>query len=412
MTTIVTRAGKGSPLTHTEVDTNFTNLNTAKLETAAIPLGTAAAPSVSFLSDADSGLFSPGANQVAVATNGTGRVFVDANGNIGLGITPVANTFIGGARGSAIPSLIELAGNGNTVGSSGFVFGQDGSGVGILFQRSNAAMAFSTNGTERLRITAAGLVGIGSSSPQAQLHIALTASATTPIVNVGSFGTAGSVTLGSITNTSEHVYLGTGDSAGGGIAVGIGFMREAAGWNSALSFYTNNVTAGPNGVSAIQEKMRIDSSGRLLVGTGTGNANGGVLQLSGGITFPATAVAATDVNTLDDYEEGTWTPNQGSGLTVVGAFSSIGRYTKIGNVVTIWGDVTGATSIAVSAIGFITTNIPFALNNAIGAEGVATGFWSASNSVIRISTGATTTIYAAQAISGSATIGFTITYRV
>ena len=34
MTTIVTRAGKGSPLTNTEVDDNFTNLNSAKLETA------------------------------------------------------------------------------------------------------------------------------------------------------------------------------------------------------------------------------------------------------------------------------------------------------------------------------------------------------------------------------------------
>lgn len=32
MTTIVTRAGKGSPLTNTEVDTNFTNLNSDKLE--------------------------------------------------------------------------------------------------------------------------------------------------------------------------------------------------------------------------------------------------------------------------------------------------------------------------------------------------------------------------------------------
>jgi len=30
MSTIVTRAGKGSPLTHTEVDANFTNLNTDK----------------------------------------------------------------------------------------------------------------------------------------------------------------------------------------------------------------------------------------------------------------------------------------------------------------------------------------------------------------------------------------------
>lgn len=34
MTTIVTRAGKGSPLTNNEVDANFTNLNNAKLENA------------------------------------------------------------------------------------------------------------------------------------------------------------------------------------------------------------------------------------------------------------------------------------------------------------------------------------------------------------------------------------------
>ena len=32
MSTIVTRAGKGSPLTNTEVDSNFSNLNTDKLE--------------------------------------------------------------------------------------------------------------------------------------------------------------------------------------------------------------------------------------------------------------------------------------------------------------------------------------------------------------------------------------------
>jgi hypothetical protein len=35
MATIVTRAGKGSPLTNTEVDANFTNLNTDKFETSA-----------------------------------------------------------------------------------------------------------------------------------------------------------------------------------------------------------------------------------------------------------------------------------------------------------------------------------------------------------------------------------------
>jgi len=91
MTTIVTRAGKGSPLTHTEVDTNFTNLNTNKLETAAIPLGTLAAPSISFVNDANTGIYSPGAYQVAVATNGVERLRLSSTGEFmfkGAGTTP------------------------------------------------------------------------------------------------------------------------------------------------------------------------------------------------------------------------------------------------------------------------------------------------------------------------------------
>jgi hypothetical protein len=115
---------------------------------------------------------------------------------------------------------------------------------------------------------------------------------------------------------------------------------------------------------------------------------------------------------LADYEEGTWTPNEGAGLTVVGAFSSVGRYIKIGNMVTVWGQVTGATSIAVSAIGLITTNLPFALQTDVGAMGIAAGFWTSMNSAIHISAGATTSIYAVQAVSGSTSIGFTISYRV
>jgi hypothetical protein len=78
-----------------------------------------------------------------------------------------------------------------------------------------------------------------------------------------------------------------------------------------------------------------------------------------GITFPATQSASSDANTLDDYEEGTFT------VTVIG-YSSAGtasysaqggKYTKIGNIVyfnfyIIW---TGGTGIG--ALGF--TGLPF-----------------------------------------------------
>ena len=55
-----------------------------------------------------------------------------------------------------------------------------------------------------------------------------------------------------------------------------------------------------------------------------------------GITFPATASLSSNANTLDDYEEGTWTPTYVAGGT---NFSSVtyeqqtGRYTKIGRII-------------------------------------------------------------------------------
>jgi len=71
----------------------------------------------------------------------------------------------------------------------------------------------------------------------------------------------------------------------------------------------------------------------LAVGKGTSLALEGATSQSGtGITFPATQSASTDANTLDDYEEGTWTPNDqsGAGLTFT---ASGGRYVKVGRLV-------------------------------------------------------------------------------
>ena len=49
-----------------------------------VPLGAAATPSLTFTGDLNTGIYSPGANQLAVATNGAGRLFVDASGNVGI----------------------------------------------------------------------------------------------------------------------------------------------------------------------------------------------------------------------------------------------------------------------------------------------------------------------------------------
>ena len=53
-----------------------------------------------------------------------------------------------------------------------------------------------------------------------------------------------------------------------------------------------------------------------------------------GITFPATQSASSDANTLDDYEEGTWTPSFGSTSGSATYTNQAGTYTKVGRLVT------------------------------------------------------------------------------
>jgi hypothetical protein len=109
--------------------------------------------------------------------------------------------------------------------------------------------------------------------------------------------------------------------------------------------------------------MRIDSAGRVLVGTATANTSGAKLQTSDGLTFPATAVASADANTLDDYEEGTWTPTvEGTSTAGTATYTlRTGKYTKVGNLVYIsielqWSGGTGTGSLKLTGLPFAPTN--------------------------------------------------------
>jgi len=84
-----------------------------------------------------------------------------------------------------------------------------------------------------------------------------------------------------------------------------------------------------------------------------------VISASKGIAFPATQVSSANANTLDDYEEGTWTPNVGGNATYT---NQVGRYVKIGSQVTVWGEmiinVLGTGSNAdISGLPFTSANI-------------------------------------------------------
>ena len=75
----------------------------------------------------------------------------------------------------------------------------------------------------------------------------------------------------------------------------------------------------------------VSVTGVIAVGGATPTTNGS------GITFPATQSASSDANTLDDYEEGTWTPTVSfsGGNGTLSYTARVGNYVKIGNTVFI-----------------------------------------------------------------------------
>jgi hypothetical protein len=128
-----------------------------------------------------------------------------------------------------------------------------------------------------------------------------------------------------------------------------------------------------------------------------------------GINFTAnTPASGMTSQLLNWYEEGTWTPTQGAGLVVVGAFSSAGTYTRVGRQVTVRGNVSGATSIASVAGNVVTAGLFF--TESAPATGTASNAYAGGGSVCLLSGGS---IYSISAIAnGGGTIYFTLTYFV
>lgn len=113
------------------------------------------------------------------------------------------------------------------------------------------------------------------------------------------------------------------------------------------------------------EKLRIDDS------TNSVDVKSGVLLdvQSGQIKFPATQAASSNANTLDDYEEGTWTPvlTFGGASTGITYTTQTGAYVKVGRLVfarcrivlSNKGSATGTAAV---------TGVPFSVNDDSGGS--------------------------------------------
>jgi hypothetical protein len=114
---------------------------------------------------------------------------------------------------------------------------------------------------------------------------------------------------------------------------------------------------------------------------------------------------------LNWYEEGAWTPNQGSGLTIVGTFSSSGTYVRIGRQVTVQAHLAGSTSISWSAHpALISTNLPWA--SASGREFTGNGHNQSYLTSFAVFTGGSAYLYAIESQTAVASVDISITYFV
>jgi len=187
----------------------------------------------------------------------TERMRIDSDGRVGIG-TSSPDSFNTGAYTLVVGTDSNNAGitiNNGAAGTKGSIFFAQGTGadnVGkIRYDHANNSMAFSTLTSERMRIDSSGRVGIGTTSPDAQLHIGQNA----PHIDIG----PDSGNRAKIGFKTRDIYIGTTSGTG-------------------ATIFKNNVNSTDNPADSGTELMRIVSTGRVGIGT---SSPGRQLQVQG-----------------------------------------------------------------------------------------------------------------------------------
>ena len=223
--------------------------------------GSAATPSVQG-ADANTGVFFPAADTVAITTGGTERMRVDSSGNVGIGTSSPD-----GKIDIQMSSMDVVAGLGGNYPMWTY---RNGSGSWFHAGKSPSADAFViTTGatpvtTEYMRIDASGNVGIGTTAPGAKLDVTNNQAALSYLIDTNNTTNGGSSIWRMITRNIAN----TGTTS-------VEFYKPTGSGFSLLNNDTNgsNFTAFNVGAS---ERMRIDSNGKVLVGRTTAYTDGSI----------------------------------------------------------------------------------------------------------------------------------------
>jgi hypothetical protein len=226
-----------------------------------VPLGTAAAPSIAIEGDEDTGVFSPGANQLAVATNGTGRLFVDASGNVSIGTSTfsyLANKLVID-KGSTANDGITIVSSNTSNACIWFADGTTGNEAyrgGIDYNHSTDLMQIYTGANGGVVIDSSGRVGIGTTTVNRKLE-------------VSDAGVDNFIRV----NTTGAAKSGI-EFASSGLAYSQLYFTNVSPYDLSLlqQYTTGSLILGTNST----EKARLTSSGQLLVGTSSARSVGGL----------------------------------------------------------------------------------------------------------------------------------------
>ena len=216
-----------------------------------LPAGAESTPSLSFGTDAatGTGMYFPGSGDIAFTLAGTGRVFIKGpSGRVGFNEdAPDENLVIGSISGD---SIIHLKCSPTSGKNASVLFGSGKQGaIGYVEGSANDFFIFETNSTEQIRLSNKGQVLVGDSEAHEDDEVVLIknkqSSATNTLVTIEAPSTSGKSVL-NFGDTSNH-------------RVG---RIEYTHNDNALAFFTQ-------ATASTGEQMRIDSSGRLLIGTTT-----------------------------------------------------------------------------------------------------------------------------------------------
>lgn len=170
---------------------------------------------------------------------------------------------------------------------------------------------------------------------------------------------------------------------------------------------TGIITITPPATNTNRAITLPDAAGAIVVSGTTPSLNG--------ITFPATQSASSNANTLDDYEEGTWTPSYNGGLTgITYGTARNGLYRKIGNQVTVW-FVLMTDGLTVTSSSLNIAGLPFTAISTAGSNGTlnvnnATRWTSSPPTTGTVEPNTTTiTLYNSIGATGSGTDPVTVT---